>query len=228
MECGEGCEVGQWSEWGTCTRRNKTCGFKWGLETRTRHIVKKPPKDTIPCPTIAESRRCKMSMRHCRRGTAGEVSHARAVEIAVTFVIDASEAALPSQAPQRSTIEGDFRTHFRESALATPPAPVAPLPDRKHLFLCAFGAEAMKGERKTLALVVLFPCLVWEVFWVHGGMKMFVHKVCRLSRAAQSRRACVQSLPHHHHHHHQPPRSLVSSFSSSPSPSPSPSPSSSY
>lgn len=64
----EGCEVGQWSEWGTCARRNKTCGFKWGLETRTRHIVKKPPKDTIPCPTIAESRRCKMAMRHCRKG----------------------------------------------------------------------------------------------------------------------------------------------------------------
>ncbi|KAF3691598.1 R-spondin-2 Cysteine-rich and single thrombospondin domain-containing protein 2 [Channa argus] len=67
MECGEGCEVGQWSEWGACTRRNKTCGYKWGLETRTRHIVKKPPKDTIPCPTIAESRMCKMAVRHCRR-----------------------------------------------------------------------------------------------------------------------------------------------------------------
>ncbi|KAJ8290940.1 hypothetical protein GJAV_G00019450 [Gymnothorax javanicus] len=73
MECGEGCEVGQWSEWGTCTRRNKTCGFKWGLETRTRQIVKKPPKDTIPCPTIAESRRCKMASRHCsKRGGSGK------------------------------------------------------------------------------------------------------------------------------------------------------------
>ncbi|XP_028326354.1 R-spondin-2-like [Gouania willdenowi] len=72
MECGEGCEVGQWSEWGACTRRNKTCGYKWGLETRTRHIVKKPPKDTIPCPTIAESRMCKMAMRHCRRGGSGK------------------------------------------------------------------------------------------------------------------------------------------------------------
>jgi len=64
----EGCEVGQWSEWGTCSRNNKTCGFKWGLETRTRQIVKKPAKDTIPCPTIAESRRCKMAMRHCSGG----------------------------------------------------------------------------------------------------------------------------------------------------------------
>lgn len=64
----EGCEVGQWSEWGTCSRNNKTCGFKWGLETRTRQIVKKPAKDTIPCPTIAESRRCKMAMRHCPGG----------------------------------------------------------------------------------------------------------------------------------------------------------------
>lgn len=60
--------MGQWSEWGACNRRNKTCGYKWGLETRTRHIVKKPPKDTIPCPTIAESRMCKMAIRHCRRG----------------------------------------------------------------------------------------------------------------------------------------------------------------
>lgn len=64
----EGCEVGHWSEWGTCSRNNRTCGFKWGLETRTRQIVKKPAKDTIPCPTIAESRRCKMAMRHCPGG----------------------------------------------------------------------------------------------------------------------------------------------------------------
>ncbi|CAH7122400.1 Rspo2 [Phodopus roborovskii] len=63
--CAKGCEVGHWSEWGTCSRNNRTCGFKWGLETRTRQIVKKPAKDTIPCPTIAESRRCKMAMRHC-------------------------------------------------------------------------------------------------------------------------------------------------------------------
>ncbi|XP_021084371.2 R-spondin-2 isoform X3 [Mesocricetus auratus] len=65
MECVEGCEVGHWSEWGPCSRNNRTCGFKWGLETRTRQIVKKPAKDTIPCPTIAESRRCKMAVRHC-------------------------------------------------------------------------------------------------------------------------------------------------------------------
>ncbi|XP_053098727.1 R-spondin-2 isoform X3 [Hemicordylus capensis] len=68
MECVEGCEVGPWSEWGTCSRNNKTCGFKWGLETRTRQIVKKPAKDTILCPTIAESRRCKMALRHCPGG----------------------------------------------------------------------------------------------------------------------------------------------------------------
>ncbi|XP_033615630.1 R-spondin-2 isoform X2 [Fukomys damarensis] len=67
MEC-VGCEVGHWSEWGTCSRNNRTCGFKWGLETRTRQIVKKPAKDTMPCPTIAESRRCKLSTRHCPGG----------------------------------------------------------------------------------------------------------------------------------------------------------------
>ncbi|XP_056374604.1 R-spondin-2 isoform X1 [Hyla sarda] len=68
MECVDGCEVGPWTEWGTCSRNNRTCGFKWGLETRTRQIVKKPAKDTIPCPTIAESRRCKMAVRHCPGG----------------------------------------------------------------------------------------------------------------------------------------------------------------
>ncbi|XP_026544751.1 R-spondin-2 isoform X2 [Notechis scutatus] len=68
MECVEGCQVGPWSEWAVCSTNNKTCGFKWGLETRTRQIVKKPAKDTIPCPTIAESRRCKMALRHCPGG----------------------------------------------------------------------------------------------------------------------------------------------------------------
>ncbi|XP_070798162.1 R-spondin-2 isoform X2 [Pituophis catenifer annectens] len=67
MEC-VGCQVGPWSEWAVCSTNNKTCGFKWGLETRTRQIVKKPAKDTIPCPTIAESRRCKMALRHCPGG----------------------------------------------------------------------------------------------------------------------------------------------------------------
>lgn len=65
MECVEGCEVGPWSSWGTCIKNEKTCGYKWGLETRRRQIVKKPARDTIPCPTIAESRRCKMEKRHC-------------------------------------------------------------------------------------------------------------------------------------------------------------------
>ncbi|KAL4629793.1 R-spondin-2-like [Arapaima gigas] len=72
MECVEGCEVGPWSDWGACALKNRTCGFKWGLETRTRQIVKKPPRDTMPCPTIAESRRCKMTKRHCRKGGSGK------------------------------------------------------------------------------------------------------------------------------------------------------------
>lgn len=82
----EGCEVGQWSEWGTCSRNNKTCGFKWGLETRTRQIVKKPAKDTIPCPTIAESRRCKMAMRHCPGGKHSP-RHKNLYELSLTEIL---------------------------------------------------------------------------------------------------------------------------------------------
>lgn len=98
----EGCEVGQWSEWGACTRRNKTCGFKWGLETRTRHIVKKPPKDTIPCPTIAESRMCKMAMRHCRRGKDVLWSHVNCWGLCLSVVTQDLEKT--SHIAHRSTL----------------------------------------------------------------------------------------------------------------------------
>lgn len=122
--------MGQWSEWGACTRRNKTCGYKWGLETRTRHIVKKPPKDTIPCPTIAESRMCKMAMRHCRRGkehprapvTRSSFSHLHRVTLALRHLFLPSErlrftaALLPlcfSQSGPCSTSQLFFFFFFR-------------------------------------------------------------------------------------------------------------------
>lgn len=96
--CAEGCEVGQWSEWGACTRRNKTCGYKWGLETRTRHIVKKPPKDTIPCPTIAESRMCKMATRHCRRGKDVLLLH-----VSITRYFEKKTSHVPHRSTHSST-----------------------------------------------------------------------------------------------------------------------------
>ncbi|KFO18521.1 R-spondin-2 [Fukomys damarensis] len=98
MECVEGCEVGHWSEWGTCSRNNRTCGFKWGLETRTRQIVKKPAKDTMPCPTIAESRRCKLSTRHCPGGRSAPLALAGAGQSLPSFP---GKAAEPQRNPER-------------------------------------------------------------------------------------------------------------------------------
>ncbi|XP_041060364.1 R-spondin-2-like [Carcharodon carcharias] len=65
MECVDGCEVGPWSEWGPCLKNQQTCGFKWGSETRTRHILTPSTKDSEPCVALSMSRKCRMKERHC-------------------------------------------------------------------------------------------------------------------------------------------------------------------
>ncbi|NP_001161642.1 R-spondin precursor [Saccoglossus kowalevskii] len=59
------CEVATWSGWGMCLKMAKTCGFKWGLETRTREVLIQPTFNGRYCPTITESRQCRMKPRHC-------------------------------------------------------------------------------------------------------------------------------------------------------------------
>uniref|UniRef100_UPI00398EEF7A R-spondin-4 n=1 Tax=Pristiophorus japonicus TaxID=55135 RepID=UPI00398EEF7A len=65
MECVDGCEVSPWGEWGACLRNQQTCGFKWGAETRTRHVVTPSPKDSNPCVALSVSRKCRMKERLC-------------------------------------------------------------------------------------------------------------------------------------------------------------------
>ncbi|XP_070556968.1 R-spondin-2-like isoform X1 [Ptychodera flava] len=59
------CEVSTWSAWGICLKMDKACGFKRGLETRTREVIVKPSSQGRSCPTIRESKPCKMKPRHC-------------------------------------------------------------------------------------------------------------------------------------------------------------------
>lgn len=59
------CEVASWSGWGICLKMGKTCGYKWGLETRNREVLVQPTLNGRPCPTITEARQCRMKPRHC-------------------------------------------------------------------------------------------------------------------------------------------------------------------
>uniref|UniRef100_A0A8C1W1J1 R-spondin 3 n=1 Tax=Cyprinus carpio TaxID=7962 RepID=A0A8C1W1J1_CYPCA len=60
------CEVGKWSEWGPCSRSGKTCGFKWGEETRTRKVLQNPSPMGSPCPTTSDKRECFVKRRRCK------------------------------------------------------------------------------------------------------------------------------------------------------------------
>ncbi|KAI7806385.1 R-spondin-3 precursor [Triplophysa rosa] len=62
------CEVGDWSEWGPCSRSGKTCGFKWGEETRTRKVLQNPTPKGTPCPLVSEKRECFVKRRRCKPG----------------------------------------------------------------------------------------------------------------------------------------------------------------
>lgn len=67
----ETCELGPWSEWSTCTNKGRTCGCKWGLETRVRDVLGSPKEEeeeaAAGCPGLLESRKCRMR-KHCPGG----------------------------------------------------------------------------------------------------------------------------------------------------------------
>uniref|UniRef100_A0A673KKQ3 R-spondin 1 n=1 Tax=Sinocyclocheilus rhinocerous TaxID=307959 RepID=A0A673KKQ3_9TELE len=46
MECVVQCDLSEWSPWGPCMKKNKTCGFKKGNQTRTREPLQLPSPAT--------------------------------------------------------------------------------------------------------------------------------------------------------------------------------------
>uniref|UniRef100_A0A803VAU0 R-spondin 4 n=1 Tax=Ficedula albicollis TaxID=59894 RepID=A0A803VAU0_FICAL len=63
-ECQETCEPGPWSEWSACTHESRTCGCKWGVETRVREVPEAAREEGTACPALLETRRCRMK-KHC-------------------------------------------------------------------------------------------------------------------------------------------------------------------
>ncbi|XP_064804662.1 R-spondin-1-like [Oncorhynchus masou masou] len=73
MECVE-CELGEWSPWGPCMKKNKTCGFKKGTQTRMQELLHASSTDTVsassprPCAPQTERQKCTVQKTPCGKG----------------------------------------------------------------------------------------------------------------------------------------------------------------
>lgn len=63
----ETCELGPWSKWSACTHEGRTCGCKWGVETRVREVLGVAREEGAACPALLETRKCRMR-KHCPGG----------------------------------------------------------------------------------------------------------------------------------------------------------------
>ena len=59
------CVVGEWSEWSECTHDEQICGFKYGLQSRTREHLQSPSPVGLACPSLRVHRKCRMKHRFC-------------------------------------------------------------------------------------------------------------------------------------------------------------------
>uniref|UniRef100_A0A3Q1JE11 R-spondin Fu-CRD domain-containing protein n=2 Tax=Anabas testudineus TaxID=64144 RepID=A0A3Q1JE11_ANATE len=74
MECVD-CELGEWSQWSSCMKKNKTCGFKKGSQSRVRvPLLQVHSPDTSPafipaqtCTTQTERKKCMVTKTPCVR-----------------------------------------------------------------------------------------------------------------------------------------------------------------
>ncbi|KAF3692193.1 R-spondin-1 Roof plate-specific spondin-1 Precursor [Channa argus] len=70
------CELGEWSQWSSCMKKNKTCGFKKGSQSRFRvpllqvHSPDTSPVSFVPsqnCTSLTERRKCVVTKTPCVR-----------------------------------------------------------------------------------------------------------------------------------------------------------------
>ncbi|KAG7263582.1 hypothetical protein CRUP_015047, partial [Coryphaenoides rupestris] len=70
------CELGDWSAWGPCMKKNKTCGFKKGSQARLRQPLQtgpradgplgpRTPQTSQPCGPQAERKKCVVVKTPC-------------------------------------------------------------------------------------------------------------------------------------------------------------------
>uniref|UniRef100_A0A3Q3X0M5 R-spondin Fu-CRD domain-containing protein n=1 Tax=Mola mola TaxID=94237 RepID=A0A3Q3X0M5_MOLML len=82
MECVE-CELGEWSQWSSCMKKNKTCGFRKGSQSRLRMpLLQVHSPDTSPgfipsqtCAPQTEKRKCTLTKTPCVKGSPHKTSN---------------------------------------------------------------------------------------------------------------------------------------------------------
>lgn len=79
------CELGEWSQWSSCMKKNKTCGFRKGSQSRFRGpLLQVHSPDTSPafvpsqtCAPQTERRKCVVTKTPCVRGKPKKSRHTR-------------------------------------------------------------------------------------------------------------------------------------------------------
>uniref|UniRef100_A0A8C1AZ40 R-spondin 1 n=1 Tax=Cyprinus carpio carpio TaxID=630221 RepID=A0A8C1AZ40_CYPCA len=75
MECVVQCDLSEWSPWGPCMKKNKTCGFKKGNQTRTREPLQLSSPGTstgaappLGCVPETQTQRCTVQKKITCKG----------------------------------------------------------------------------------------------------------------------------------------------------------------
>lgn len=95
------CELGEWSQWSSCMKKNKTCGFRKGSQSRSRGPllqVQGPdaslafvPSQT--CVAQTEKRKCTVTKTPCVRGNQSTKTH-HILTLAITSTRSCSHCAV--------------------------------------------------------------------------------------------------------------------------------------
>lgn len=76
------CDLSEWSPWGPCMKKNKTCGFKKGNQTRTREPLQLPSPATSTgaappsvCIPETQTQRCTVQKKIPCKGKSEKEQH---------------------------------------------------------------------------------------------------------------------------------------------------------
>ncbi|BFZ00172.1 hypothetical protein BsWGS_03211 [Bradybaena similaris] len=67
------CLPGPWTAWSECTRHGQTCGYRWGSQNRTQHVLQPASPNGDPCPQLTHSQRCRLPRPQCHEAHNGGV-----------------------------------------------------------------------------------------------------------------------------------------------------------
>ena len=109
------CIPGPWSQWSVCSRNGRTCGYKWGVQTRTRQILQPSSPNGQACPALSRSQRCRLANRWCSGKCVGVVCPICQIRIGRNsfFVLDLDSSLDVCIVQVCELLKGVFRLPFK-------------------------------------------------------------------------------------------------------------------